>query len=158
MRRLRGMGSIYRRGRVWWISYSHRGRVFKESSHSDNERVAERLLKKRIGETSSNRFVGPSEEKVTFDQLADLLAKDYKLRGLRSGGTVGVRLKHLRAYFGLDRALDINALRMRAYQQHRLDQGAKAGTVNRELHGALGRAFRLAVKLGVLSVAPVMRS
>jgi hypothetical protein len=46
---MRGMGRIYRRGTTFWIQYSHRGRIFRESSHSDRETVARKLLKKRLG-------------------------------------------------------------------------------------------------------------
>jgi integrase len=54
---MRGMGRIFKRGPVYWIAYSYRGKEHRESSHSDNESQARKLLKKRIGETSTGTFL-----------------------------------------------------------------------------------------------------
>ena len=45
--RLKGFGYLYRRGTIWWIRYSVRGRDFRESRHSEQEGVAQKLLKSR---------------------------------------------------------------------------------------------------------------
>jgi hypothetical protein len=45
---MRGDGRIFRRGRIWWIAYSRNGREYRESSRSTEERVARRLLGKRL--------------------------------------------------------------------------------------------------------------
>ena len=45
--RLKGFGYLYRRGTIWWIRYSVRGRDFRESSHSEQEGIAQKLLKSR---------------------------------------------------------------------------------------------------------------
>jgi hypothetical protein len=36
---------------------------------SDNEAVARKLLKKRVGEMAHGRLLGPSEERLTFEDL-----------------------------------------------------------------------------------------
>jgi hypothetical protein len=36
-RAIRGFGYVYRRGRVWWIRYSHRGRDHREPAGSARE-------------------------------------------------------------------------------------------------------------------------
>jgi hypothetical protein len=46
-RAIRGFGYVYQRGRVWWVRFSHRGRDHRESSGSEHERDAWRLLKER---------------------------------------------------------------------------------------------------------------
>jgi hypothetical protein len=61
MTRERGQGRIYLRGRIWWVSYSHRGRKFRESSGSAVRADALRLLRRRLGELGVGRFVGPAE-------------------------------------------------------------------------------------------------
>ena len=48
--RRRGSGTVYRRGRSWWIQYFVRGLIVPESSHSTEKADAENLLKQRIGE------------------------------------------------------------------------------------------------------------
>jgi hypothetical protein len=75
---MRGLGRTFRRGSVWWISYYHRGKEYRESSQSESESQARKLLKKRLGEIGNGKLVGPIEEKVTFEQLADDLIKDTR--------------------------------------------------------------------------------
>src|SRR5215470_9387727 len=50
-KRARGSGSIYQNGStVWWIKFYDRGIPRRESSHSTNYNVAEKLLKRRLAE------------------------------------------------------------------------------------------------------------
>ena len=65
-----GCGSVRRRGNVFWIRYYQRGRRIEESSHSSKRRDAEQLLKSRIAEIQSGRFVGRNAERVTFENYA----------------------------------------------------------------------------------------
>src|SRR2546425_11904093 len=74
----RGLGRIYQRGQVWWIQYSFRGKKHRESSESEKESVAIKLLKKRLGEMGRGRLVGSAEEKLTVEQLADNLIVHLK--------------------------------------------------------------------------------
>jgi len=152
---MRGLGRIFQRGPVWWIAYWHRGTEYRESVKSMNRKDAEKLLKKRLGERQGNKFVGPKEERVTFEQLQALLLADYQVNGLRSTSTVKIRLQHLAEFFGGDRAVDIQPDRLAAYQAARRAAGAAAATVNREL-AALQRMFSLALKQQLLTHGPVV--
>lgn len=109
------MGTTYQRGNVWWIRYYHRGKCYRESSHSESETDARRLLKKRIGEMGKGRLIGPREEKVTFEELAQDLVNDYRINARRAIDAVQYPIKHLREGFAFDRALDITTDRIRAY-------------------------------------------
>src|SRR5439155_8574787 len=40
VKRLRGMGRVYQRGRVWWVQYWYRGQLFRESSESHRRSAA----------------------------------------------------------------------------------------------------------------------
>ena len=53
-----GMGRIYQRSRIWWIRYYRNGQEFNESSQSEKEAEAKKLLKKRQGEIALGRFSG----------------------------------------------------------------------------------------------------
>ena len=68
-----GMGRIFKRGSVYWIAYSYRNKEYRESSQSESESQARKLLKKRIGEAGTGQFFGPNEERVTFEDMADAL-------------------------------------------------------------------------------------
>jgi hypothetical protein len=47
-------GRVYKRGRIYWISYHYKGREYRESSGSDNRENASGLLAKRLGEIGAN--------------------------------------------------------------------------------------------------------
>ena len=150
---LPGMGRIFRRGQIYWVAYYRYGREHRESTHSTDENQAVKLLKKRYGEIASRRFVGPQEERVMFEDLQKGIERDYKVRGLRSTRAAAGRMLHLKKAFSGRRALDITPDRIRAYQADRLDEKASPATINRET-SHLARAFRIAVKSGLLSVVP----
>jgi hypothetical protein len=81
MKRERGEGRIFLRGKIWWVQYGHRGRDHRESSKSPERKVALRLLKKRLAEVHSGRHA-PAAEKVTLADLRQLLEADHRLNGL----------------------------------------------------------------------------
>lgn len=81
-----GTGRVFQRGKVWWIQYGYRGEDLRESSKSTNQADAKRLLKKRLGEMGRGRLVGPSEEKLGFDDLATMIRNDYEARAMRRFG------------------------------------------------------------------------
>jgi len=156
MRSHRGMGRTYPRGRVWWIQFYHHGKPYRESSESEKESDANKLLKRRIGEMGSNRFI-PDEEKVTFEDMASGLITDYRLNARKSLDTAALNnVAHLRSYFGFERAMGINSDRIRAYQLLRVGQKVSVATVNREV-GTLRRMFSLAIESGKLSRKPVFK-
>jgi len=150
---MRGMGRIFQRGPVFWIAYYHRGREHRESTKSTNERAALKLLKKRLGEISNGQLIGPKEEKVTFEDLATDLERDYAVNARRSAATLTYQLRHLREGFAMMRAVDITTDRIRTHIGARQDAGAKNATINREL-AALKRMFTLAIQAGRLSRRP----
>ena len=79
---------------------------------------------------------------------------DYKLNGRRSLKTAALNnVKHLRAFFGFNRAIDISSDRLKTYQLRRREQGASIATINRE-SATLRRMFSIAVETGKLSRRP----
>jgi integrase len=180
MRSARGIGSVYqptyvdkqtrerKKSAVWWISYYHKGKKCRESSRDDridpetskvvnegtSHAAAVKLLKKRLGEVAQGRPAGRDVERTTFGELAGMLVADYKANGRRSLERIEGALSHLRAYFEDEcRAMDITSDRITAYQASRLDAGAAAATINREL-AALKRALKLAEIAGKLAARP----
>src|SRR5262245_44038380 len=101
-----GMGRIYLRGKIWWVRYYRNGQEFNESSRSEKEADAKKLLKKRLGEIALGRFVGPKAEKVMLSDLAEDLFTDYRIQGRKNVQNVKSKVDHLLAYFGHDRAKD----------------------------------------------------
>ena len=123
-----------------------RGEPRRESSHSESEAQAERLLKQRLGEIARGHFV-PNEERLTFYEMTKDLENDYRVNGRRSIATALFHVKHLRGFFGFDRAVDITPDPAKAYQAHRLREGAANATINREV-ACLGKMLTLALERG----------
>jgi len=148
-----GMGRLYQRGPIWWVQYSREGQVFRESSHSQNESDAKRLLKKRLGEIALDRFAGPKADKVAFTELLEDFITDYRIRGRKSLPKVHFKVKPLMDTFRNDRAKSVTTDRIKRYIEQRQETGVAAATINREL-SVLKRAFTLALQAGKLISKP----
>jgi hypothetical protein len=44
------MGSLFLRGKVWWVKYYNNGKCFRESSESTLKMVAKKMLARKEGE------------------------------------------------------------------------------------------------------------
>lgn len=147
-----GLGRVYRRGKVWWISYYFHGVEQRESSHSINDDDAVKLLKKRIGEIGRGRVM-LNEERVTFSEMATNYLRDYEINKKRSLRSAKLSVFHLTEFFKHYRAPDITTDRLREYISRRQSNGAANASINREL-SALKRMFNLYIQAGRLSVKP----
>ena len=137
------LGSIYRRGDVWWLKYYRGGKPFRESSKSDIYADAERMLKRRHGEIVTGKFAGLEPERITVRQLIDLVKQDYRENGKASLNDVTCRAKlHLLPEFGDVRVAEFGTQHVRRYIAGRQRDKAANATINREL-AILKRAFTL---------------
>jgi hypothetical protein len=71
-----GEGSVFRRGRVWYVQYSHNGRVIQRSSKSTDKTTAVRFLRRVLGEQQQGRHA-PDAGKVTLGDLRRLVEDDH---------------------------------------------------------------------------------
>ncbi len=148
---MRGQGRIFLRGSVYWVAYYHRGKEVRESSKSERESDAQRLLRERLRTAGTTVFTDPKVERVTFDELAESYLRDYRINGKRSLRDAERSARQLGTFFGGMRGCDIDAERIEAYKDARLAERSPAGTpirpatVNGEL-AALRRMFSLASK------------
>lgn len=149
---MKGLGRVYLRGSIYWIEYWHRGKGYWESSHSDKDTIAKRLLKKRLGEIGSGQFIGATEEKITFERIADDLLNHYRAND-QDAEAVKYPIARLRKSFGFDKALDITTDRIRQHIARSQSAGAANATINRDL-AALKRMFSLALQANKLSRRP----
>lgn len=161
----RGMGRVYQptwKDRItgerkesprWWIQYSNRGKIVRESSDSDKRADAVKLLRRRHAEIGAGRPVGPDVEKTTFADMAAMIENDYKANSRKSLARVEDAVNHLRGFFGDWKAVEITGDRVTAYVAHRQSEKAAASTINNEL-SALGRMFTLAMRAGKAAGKP----
>jgi integrase len=148
------MGCIYRRGKIYWVKYYRNGKPYAESSHSDKQAVAKRLLRMREGEISQGKLPGIYFDRVRFDELAEDFLTDYRINNKRSIAKAGRSVRHLLREFEGMRATAITTPRIKAYIQKRMDVGASNATINREL-AALKKMFNLGARCTPPKVAHV---
>jgi integrase len=139
------MGMIYCRGKTYWIKYYRDGKPYRESSKSDKETDAKRLLKIREGQCESGTFTGLKVERILFDELKQDIINDYKLNGRKSLERLENSLKHLTDYFGGMKASKVGTDMIQRYILERQAQDAENGTINREL-SALQRMFTIGAR------------
>lgn len=137
------MGSIFKRGNIYWIQFYVNGVPKRESTGSHKQTDAKNLLKFREGQAVDNRFPGFKAEKAGFHELSDDLIADYKINRRKSTDRAELSINHLKGFFGNCRATGITTDRIREYAMARQTAGAKNATINREL-SALKRIFSLA--------------
>lgn len=103
-----GVGRIFKRkqkladGRIvedpiWWIAFYHRGKEHRQSSGSESDVVARKMLKKKLGELGRGRFV-PNEERLTFEELCKFIRDDYAVNDNRSTATLNFNIAHLESF------------------------------------------------------------
>jgi integrase len=151
-------GRIFARGKrgIQWIAYYAHGREIRESSHSTSQRIAQRLLTKRLAEVQIGQFSGVKQDRLTFFALWAGVIRDYEINEKRSIRMLRVRLAHLEPFFGDMRAIEISTAKVEEYKQQRKRKGASNASINREL-ALLRRAFRIATEAGHLNTAPKFR-
>lgn len=139
------MGSIYQRGKVWWIKYYVGGRRIYESSESTKQTDAKRLLALREGQKVEGRVPHPGVEKIRFERLAELYVQDYEVHGKKTLWWAKRYTNLLKQSFAGHRIIDITSDRIMAYIAARKSRGAAPATINREL-SALKRLFSLGAR------------
>jgi len=150
------MGQLYKRGSVWWVKYYVNGRPVRESTGTDKEKAAERLLKEREGRVAIGQPILPRADRVRYEEAVADLRAHYETTGERNLEEVGWRLAHLDALFTGRRLAAIGPAEATAYVAKRQAQNASNGTINREL-AVLNRMLKIAYENGKLLRMPVIR-
>jgi hypothetical protein len=91
----------------------------------------------------TGKLVVTNQHKIKFDDLIALLLLDHEINGRTE--TVKFHVRHLRRFFGFDRATAITNERLLRYVKSRRDEGAADGSIKLEL-AALSKAFNLAIQ------------
>jgi hypothetical protein len=129
------MGSLRKRGSIWWIRYYNKeGRRIEESSGYKSWDDARDLLKRREGAIADGANLTPKSIKLTFDMAVQAVEDDYTINAKKSLEWVQRRIKlHLKPVFGGRRLSAIKAADLRAFKAARMHAGASAAEINREL-------------------------
>jgi len=159
----RGDGTLIRvEGQANWYSViCVRGKQHEISTGTPDLKLAKRVHRQKLDELAADRqghrqFTTPQHRQLQFGSLLDDLVSDYRVRRVKSFGSVLSHLKPLREHFGDWRALEITFRAIEAYITARRGDQKSNATINRELE-LLRRALRLAHDRQLLPSIPRVR-
>jgi integrase len=166
----RGQGRIFKRpgSQKFWVAFYLRGKQFRESTGTTDEKQALRFLKHRMREVGADqlgikKFVTPTQQRVTVQQLLDALKVDFNLRG-KDCTRLASNLKPIEERFGDYRATQLTSADIDKWVEDALLHGrrktsskpARPASINRSLQ-LLKQAYNLAVATEQLTSAPRIR-
>ena len=138
---------LVKRGKIWWMSFTHEGRRFRISTGTSDKGLAEAILAKvRVQVVEGKFFENLIAEDHTFEEMMDRYLKECSASkspksAIRDRGS----LSHLLPVFGDMVLTGITPKLLASYKtQRRLEQAAPA-TINKELQ-LVRHAFNLAVR------------
>jgi integrase len=144
-------GSLYQRGKIWWMACMVDGRQHCESTGTTNKRLAQKILNKRLGEIIEGRFQLPNSNPPRLQQFSE----DF-LESIRHNNTkkrYASSIANLRAHFGDVRLSDFNLERIEQFKYARLSVKVRAATVNRDL-AVLRQMLKIAERKRLIRSAP----
>lgn len=139
------MGSIYKRGTVFWIQYYRNGKPYRETAKTKKESEAKRFLKQREGEIANGKIPGIHFDKVRFNDLSDAFLADYRINEKKSLDRAELSVRQLKTFFDNFRVPEITTPMIQKYIEQRLSDKKSNATINREL-SALKRILNLGLQ------------
>ena len=127
-----GSGTIYLRGRIWWVKIRVDGCPVYQSSKSTKKTDAIKLRDKLLGQRQRREVSGGSPDKVLISELLDDVLKSDIKPSTRYVWQKVVE-KNVRPFFGKLRAQRLSTDHMEKYREKRTAEGRTDATVNREL-------------------------
>jgi integrase len=134
---------LYRRGRIWWMSYTAEGKQRCESTRTTNKRVAQRILDSRKGEIIDGRFHLTVPNAPRFEAFARGFLECVRHPNTKKRYTSSVG--NLIAFFGDISLPAITSDGVERFKAARLRAKVRAATVNRDL-AVLRRMLKIAAK------------
>jgi len=139
---------LYKRGPVWWMSFSHNDRRYRLSTETEDKKLAQRIFDKLRGDIAEgNWFEKLPGESYRFKDLMAKYLDEYS--AVNKAKTSHVRDKsliaHLNKTFGEQFLTDITALMISEYKVMRRAEGASPRTINYELT-LMSHAYNMAIR------------
>lgn len=149
------MAGKYRRGRVWWITWSTPAGRHRESARTENEREAEILRRAKELELELGRpVIVDDRQSPTVNELS-VLFMQHQERAIDSASRSAQSLGNILPQLGELTLAGIGREDVKRWVMDRLDDAA-AGTVKRDL-ATLRRMFNLAIEWGLMPANPAAR-
>lgn len=119
------MGSLYRRGNVWWCKYYVGGRPVRVSTETTKEKAARDFLKDREGRAVAGEPVLPRAGRVRYEEARSDLRTHYETTGSRNLREADGRFRHLDVFFAGRRLVNITGPAIARYVGERQREGQR---------------------------------
>ena len=144
-------GSLYRRGRLWWMAYVVDGRQRCESTGTTNKRLAQKILNLRIAEIIEGRYRLPKSNPPKLREWAAQFLDT--ISHLDTKQTYKSCINTLNEFFGPVPLSQIGAARIEEFKVARTKAGAGPAIINRNL-AVLRRMLKLAARQRLIARSP----
>jgi integrase len=136
---------LYKRGKVWWMSFTHNGQQIRRSTETSDRRLAEAIEAKIKVKIIEGRYFEILEEKErTFAEMMERFEREHVVKKA-SHRTFRGYIKNLLPFFGRYSLAEITPKLIVLYKGKRYSDGVKPATINREL-ATMKKAFNLAIR------------
>jgi len=137
---------LYKRGRVWWMYFTYRGKFIRKSTGTKNTKRAEKIHSKVVTEMEEGRwFDRQPGEKITFKEMMEKYMAEHSEPKKASAERDRSSLTHLLPYLKDYVISGITPSLINKYKTKRRSEGASPCTINREM-ALMKHAFSLAIK------------
>ena len=139
---------LFKRKRVWWMSFTYQGRQIRRSTGTENKKCAKKILDHVQKKINDDKFFDPvQEEGRIFRDMMDRYLTQCTSKKVQASQVRDRQIvKHLLAHFGeAIRVIDITPRMINAFKTARREEGAAPATVNKEL-GVLRHAYNVAIR------------
>jgi integrase len=134
---------LYKRGSVWWMSFSCEGKFIRRSAETMDRKLAQRIYDKIKGQIAEGKWFEKPPEEKTFGEMMDRYLLEHVSRKKSKRSYEGY-VRNLKSYFKDYKLSEITTDLIIKYKEKRLKEGVKPATLNRDL-AILKNAFNRAM-------------
>jgi integrase len=136
---------LYKRGKVWWISFLCKGKHYRKSTETEDRKLAQRIHDKVKGEIAEAKWFEklPGEDK-TFKEMMEKYLDEYASKRVSEKSFRGYAKKPI-SYLGDYTLSEVTPKTINEYKVKRRNDGVGPASINREL-ATMKKAFNLAIK------------
>src|SRR5215469_2232716 len=144
-------GSLYHRGKIWWMAYVVDGRQQCESTGTSNKRLAQKILNLRLAEIIEGRFRLPKSNPPKLKEWAAQFLES--IRNSNTKRSYKSCISTLNEFFGPVSLAQISPARIEEFKLVRTKAGAGPAIINRNL-AVLRRMMKLASRQRLIARSP----
>ncbi len=139
---------LYKRGQVWWMSFTHRGKQIKRSTEATDKKLAEKIYCKVMTQSIEGVWFDKLEgEEKTVGELLEKYINAHSIPNKRPNTVRADRIiaREMEGFFEKTALKDITPRLIADYKAFCRDKGLAPASINQR-RGLLRHAFSLAMR------------